>query len=150
MTNKNFSGIYHKHYAIIGLWVAYSLNGSKQTFYTENDAKVFSLSGTMIEYKGFQISSSFQIFKDGKQVFTAAWQKCDSLDLAKQIIDMSIFEKQQMDNYTEFQLNKYGNIVAPIESTPDGELYESGIEELNRMAEWINFQAERQLQESNY
>jgi len=50
-------------------------------------------------------------------------------------------------NYENWQLEKYGNVIGAIESTPDGELYESGIEELNRLAEWMNEQAERQLEE---
>ena len=51
-------------------------------------------------------------------------------------------------NYENWQLEKYGNVIGTIESTPDGELYESGIEELNRLAEWMNEQAERQLDEN--
>ena len=32
-------------------------------------------------------------------------------------------------NYENWQLEKYGNVIGTIESTPDGELYESGIED---------------------
>ena len=50
-------------------------------------------------------------------------------------------------NYENWQLEKYGNVIGSIETTPDGDLFESGIEELNRLAEWMNEQAERQLEE---
>ena len=58
---------------------------------------------------------------------------------------MSVFT-----NYENWQLEKYGNVIGTIESTPDGELFESGIEELNRLAEWMNEQAERQLEEHSH
>lgn len=50
-------------------------------------------------------------------------------------------------NYENWQLEKYGNVIGSIETTPDGDLFESGIDELNRLAEWMNEQAERQLEE---
>ena len=58
---------------------------------------------------------------------------------------MSVFT-----NYENWQLEKYGNVIGTIESTPDGELFESGIEELNRLAEWMSEQAERQLEEQSH
>lgn len=53
----------------------------------------------------------------------------------------------ELTNYDQFQLEKYGNILPTPEATPEGDLFESGIEELNRLAEWTNAQAERQLYE---
>jgi len=50
-------------------------------------------------------------------------------------------------NYENWQIEKYGNVIGSIETTPDGDLFESGIDELNRLAEWMNEQAERQLEE---
>lgn len=55
----------------------------------------------------------------------------------------------ELDNYQQFQLNKYGNILPTPQATPDGDLFESGIEELNRLAEWTNAQAEQQLYEQS-
>ena len=57
----------------------------------------------------------------------------------------NVDQNQELDNYQQFQLNKYGNILPTPEATPDGDLFESGIEELNRLAEWTNAQAEQQL-----
>ncbi len=51
------------------------------------------------------------------------------------------------NNYENWQIEKYGNVIGSIETTPDGDLFESGIDELNRLAEWMNEQAERQLEE---
>ena len=49
---------------------------------------------------------------------------------------------EEMTNYGAWQMERYGNIVPGIESTPEGELINNGIEELNRLAEWISLQAE--------
>ena len=57
----------------------------------------------------------------------------------------NITQTLELTNYEQFQLNKYGNILPTPEATPDGDLFESGIEELNRLAEWTNAQAEQQL-----
>ena len=42
-----------------------------------------------------------------------------------------------MDAYQVFQLERYGNILPDTVNIPDDELAENGIEELNRLAEWI-------------
>lgn len=55
--------------------------------------------------------------------------------------------KKELTNYEQFQMERYGNVLAPIESTPEGELFESGIDELNRWAEYMEMQAERQMHE---
>lgn len=49
--------------------------------------------------------------------------------------------------YDQFQLRVYGNIIPAVEETPDDELFESGIEELNRLAEWMESMAEAELLE---
>lgn len=41
-------------------------------------------------------------------------------------------------NYKTWQMKTYGNIIPGIESTPENELMDSGLEELNRLAEWIS------------
>ena len=41
-----------------------------------------------------------------------------------------------MTAYEQFQLTKYGNILPDTAHTPE-ELAENGIEELTRLAEWI-------------
>ena len=60
----------------------------------------------------------------------------------------NIQQNFQLDNYESFQLEKYGNIIPSIESTPEGELYESGLESIERLAQWIEVQTERQLMEA--
>lgn len=54
---------------------------------------------------------------------------------------------EELSNYDFWQLEKYGNIVQPVENILPGEEFESGIEELDRLAEWIDLQAQRQLME---
>lgn len=49
--------------------------------------------------------------------------------------------------YDQWQLSTYGNIIPTVEETPDDELFESGIEELNRLAEWMESMAEAELSE---
>jgi hypothetical protein len=49
---------------------------------------------------------------------------------------------EELTNYGAWQMERYGNIIPGIESTPDGELMNSGLEELNRLAEWISLQSE--------
>lgn len=56
-------------------------------------------------------------------------------------------EKKQLTNYEQFQLEKYGNVLPTPEATPEGDLYESGLEELDRLSEWINAQSEAQMHE---
>jgi hypothetical protein len=50
-----------------------------------------------------------------------------------------------LTNYENWQLQVYGNVISPVGYTPESEMYESGLEELDRMAEWINSQAEQSL-----
>ena len=54
---------------------------------------------------------------------------------------------QELTNYDMFQLEKYGNILPTPEATPEGDLFESSIEELNRLADWTNAQVESQMYE---
>lgn len=51
--------------------------------------------------------------------------------------------------YEEFQMVNYGNILPPAANTKDDDLFESGIEELNRLAEWIESMAEIEEMESD-
>ena len=41
-----------------------------------------------------------------------------------------------LDNYQRWQLETFGNILPSV--VPESELFESGIDELNRLAEWID------------
>lgn len=54
---------------------------------------------------------------------------------------------KELSNYDFWQLSRFGNIIPSIEATPDGELFETGIEELRRMSDWIEQQTEIQLSE---
>lgn len=49
---------------------------------------------------------------------------------------------EELTNYEAWQIEKYGDVVPGIESTPDGELLNSGIEELHRLAEWISLHSQ--------
>jgi hypothetical protein len=53
----------------------------------------------------------------------------------------------ELDNYEQFQLEKYGNVLSAVSVLPDGTC-ENGIDEIERQAEWINSQAEQQLFEN--
>lgn len=52
-----------------------------------------------------------------------------------------------MTNYELFQLKRYGNILPVFKETPDDDLFESGIEELNRLADWTEKMAEQEIHE---
>ena len=95
------------------------------------------------DYKGFQIDRHFNIYKGGKQVFTASWQHCTTLEDAKEMIDSSVSKSKELTNFQQRQENKYGNIVDPV-ITYDGRV-EGTEEEMERFAEWMNEMAERQL-----
>lgn len=51
----------------------------------------------------------------------------------------------QLSPYDQFQLSTYGNILQPIANTKDEDLFESGIEELNRLAEWTEYMNDLEL-----
>ena len=50
-----------------------------------------------------------------------------------------------MTNYQMWQLEKYGNIAPLIQV--NGDVFENGVEEMERLAEWVEIQAERELHE---
>lgn len=50
-----------------------------------------------------------------------------------------------MTPYEQFQLERYGNILPDQSITPEAELYENGMEELERLSEWIEQMAELEL-----
>ena len=54
--------------------------------------------------------------------------------------------------YEKWQLEKYGNILPPVESIPDERVIENGFDDLNRFAEWMQEMAERDMMkhEENY
>lgn len=54
-----------------------------------------------------------------------------------------------MDNYTLWQLEKYGNILPEPEVMPCG-YSEATEDEMRRQAEWVELQAEQQRQENEY
>lgn len=58
---------------------------------------------------------------------------------------IKVMTPKEMTNYEAFQLEKYGNALPTIEATPEGELYESGLAELERLAEYINVQTGREV-----
>lgn len=44
--------------------------------------------------------------------------------------------------YQEWQMTTYGNVLPEVGQTKDEDLFESGLEELNRLAEWTESLAE--------
>jgi hypothetical protein len=48
----------------------------------------------------------------------------------------------ELTNYERFQLERYGNILPTVANTPDADLFESGLEELERLAAWTESQLE--------
>jgi hypothetical protein len=56
----------------------------------------------------------------------------------------NINQKIELTNYQQWELERYGNVLPDVSATPEDELYESGIEELDRFAEWMTANAERQ------
>ncbi len=52
-----------------------------------------------------------------------------------------------LTTFESWQLEKYGNVLSTPQTTPGGEAYEAGTDELNRMAEWMDMQAEIQMYE---
>lgn len=59
----------------------------------------------------------------------------------------NLIQNSELTNYDQWQQERFGNIIPPIQVTPEGDLFESGIEEINRMAEYMNMNAELQLTE---
>jgi hypothetical protein len=61
----------------------------------------------------------------------------------------NINQNHELTNYEQWQLENHGDVIGDISVTPEGEMYESGIEELNRLAEYIDLHSERQLWEAS-
>lgn len=55
---------------------------------------------------------------------------------------------KELSNYDFWQLQKYGNIIPSINNTPDNEMYESGIAELDRISGYIETKSELQLEQN--
>lgn len=53
--------------------------------------------------------------------------------------------KEYLSPYHRFQMVHYGNILPETVNTKDENLFESGIEELNRLAEWTEFMNDLEL-----
>lgn len=76
-----------------GRYQATNRQGQTQNFDSLTEAQAYAETGTMIEYKGFEIHPSrFTIWKNGKRVFKAPWQLCSTLDEAQIMIDASLME----------------------------------------------------------
>ena len=90
----------------------------------------------MIKYSNFEIEDlSFRIFKNGKHVFTAEWQKNTTQDQAKRMIDSSLL----FTNYENWQQEKYGDVAKLVDTLPDGTNV-NGTEEMKRLEEWVGLQ----------
>lgn len=60
----------------------------------------------------------------------------------------NVNQNPEQTNYDLWQIERYGDIIPEIQVTPEGDLFESGIEELNRMAEYMEMNAALQLSEN--
>lgn len=54
----------------------------------------------------------------------------------------------ELSPYQLWQLEKYGNIIQDV--VPVEELIESGVEEMNRLAEWMELHSEQQQLQQQY
>lgn len=95
----------------------------------------------LTEYRGFYIDRLFQIFKNGREIFKAHWQRCCDLESAKRMIDTSLEAKAKFD-----RLPNLGYVRSGVEEL------ENGAEAAEQFSEWMNEQAEKQLNdhEQNY
>lgn len=81
----------HQYSHYMNRWQAVNLVGQRQWFDTEAEAIAYEATGgPMTEYRGFQISPTYQIFRDGQLVFGAWWQRNTDLQAAKDTIDASL------------------------------------------------------------
>ena len=55
--------------------------------------------------------------------------------------------REELTNFGAWQIEKYGDLAPDVETTPEGELVNSGIEAVSRLAEWIFHQHENKIQE---
>ena len=60
-------------------------------------------------------------------------------------MDTNVNQSNELTNFDHWQLERFGDILPSLQITPEGDLFESGIEELNRMAEYMERNAELQL-----
>lgn len=100
----------------------------------------------MTDYKGFQIDENFQIFKDGRQVFTAYYQKCLTMSECEILIDSSIMAKELQK--TAFSRMPNLSRIDIAEMLED----ENGAEKTEEAMAWCNRKAEEDLNkfENNY
>lgn len=89
-------------------------------------------------YKGFEINDyNYLITKDGKPIFRAKWQLCDSLEEAKTLIDSSIMAKAafaKLPNLSKVDLSGICEL-------------ENGGEAADQAERWANNEHEKQLHE---
>lgn len=57
----------------------------------------------------------------------------------------NVEDSSQLTNYEVFQIERYGDILPSVSHTPESEMYESGIEELNRLSAYIDNHAELEI-----
>lgn len=85
----------------------------------------------MTHYRGFDIDKYFNIYKDGKQTFTAHWLNCCTMQEAEKLIDNSLGAKAKFAKMPDKQ--------KALQSLGDGEG--------RTMLEWMDQQHEKQLEE---
>lgn len=130
---KTYSGRYHRHPVLIGMWTAWDLNGNRQNFTDKDSAISHSKSGLPLdEYKGFHYCYPGLIFKNGVRIFTN--QIFDSFQQAKAFIDISIKATEQM----QYESDRYGS---------GGNFADEAAEDAQaeRFSQWMAEEAEQQL-----
>lgn len=132
-TEKTYSGRWYYHPVINGWFVAWDLNGNKQTFSNKELAIKFAASGSPLqEYRGFQFCYPGRVFKNGVHIFTA--HLFDSFDDAKKFIDKSI-RQQELSSYEADRYGTGGNF--PDEAAEN--------DHAERFSQWMAEEAEQQL-----
>jgi hypothetical protein len=57
-------------------------------------------------------------------------------------IYLTDYDLAKLDRFQLWQLDRYGNILAPASATDADESFEAGIEEIDRLSEWTEQQAQ--------
>lgn len=90
----------------------------------------------MLTYKGFDIDSSNQIFRNRIRKFTARWFTFENIEAAKNLIDQSEAMKIEQDKPKPRKV-----VNGPCE-------LESGAQAAEDFERWVNNEAEMQMEDN--
>lgn len=135
--HQTYSNKVFRHPVFNDRFIGYDLNGNRQIFNTESEAREHSETGfPLSEYRGFHYSYPGRVFRNGIHIFTN--HLFESFQDAKKFIDKSLRLKE-LTTFEERQLNRYGNVLEFSDE------FEDGSEAAQRSADWMNEQAEQLL-----